>query len=289
MSNITDILFSAQGGQLIDNLAARFGLTNEQMDAAVQALVPALSIGLGNAAEEANSLEKIIGAANAPQRLAAFDDPDAAQSDDNLEQGRELLAQLFGSSSAAGRVAQVAARESGLRPDILSQLLPVLASVVLGGLFKNFNNQGLGGILGQLAGSGALGSILGQALGGGQQAPAPAPIPQSGGGGLGGGGLGGLLGGLLGALLGGRRAPSDGAPSDGAPRGGGVGGGAPDGFNQDGGAGAGGLPPGLDQESLQAALEQIKKTLQPGAGAANAGQHSELQDILGQVFGQRGR
>jgi hypothetical protein len=275
MSNITDILSSAQDGRLIDNLSDRFGLTPEQMEAAVKALIPALSIGLQNAANDPASLEKLIGAVTQPAHHAAFDNPDIAYSDDNVDQGREMLAHLFGSGSSAGQVVQLAARETGLRPGLLSQLLPVLASVVLGGLFKSFNSQGLGGILGQLANSGALGSILGQ-LTGAPSAPQAGPAAPQGGGLLGGllgsllgggrGGAGGGLGGLLGSILGGRR-PSvardsgDLAPTEPA------------------------LPGGLDPATLEAALEQIKKTLQPGGGAANAGHYSELEDVLGKVFG----
>lgn len=282
MSNITDIVFSAQNGQLIDGLAERFGLSKEQIEAAVNALIPAVSAGLTNAAEQANSLETIIGAAAQPQHLAAYDAGD--YSDDSIEHGRELVANLFGSNAEANQVVQVAARAAGLRPDIMSQLLPVLISVVLGGLFKG-SGQGLGGVLGQLASSGALGSILGQLTGGGlgggapppppQQQPPPAPRS--------GGGLGGLLGGLLGSLLGGGRRP--------APGGGGLerGGPSPGGFESAPQAGPGGLPDGLDAESLQAALEQIKKTLQPGGAGANAGHQADLQDVLGQIFGQRGR
>ncbi len=280
MSNITDILFSAQDGKLVENLAERFGLSGEQIKSVVEALIPALSMGLTNAAGEAESLEKIIGAVTTPQHHGAFDNPDLAHSQESVDKGQELVAHLFGSSAAAGQIAQVAARASGVRPDIISQLLPILASVVLGGLFKSFNSQGLGGILGQLTSSGALGQILGQVLGGGSpagggQQPSPMPTPMPQGGAAAGGGLGGLLGGLLGALFGGggRRAP----------------GGMPGNVDAGPSSGPAGLPPGLDAQSLQAALEQIKKTLQPGAAGANAGHQAELQDILGQVFGQRGR
>ena len=44
-----------------------------------------------------------------------------------------------------------AAATSGVGQAILKQMLPVIASIVMGGLFKSVNNQGLGGILGQFA------------------------------------------------------------------------------------------------------------------------------------------
>jgi hypothetical protein len=291
MSDLDSILSSAQGGQLVANLAQRFGLTDEQIDAAIKALAPALAIGLNRAAEEPQVFEKTVGALATTTRYSFFDEADAAHSDDSVELGRDVLTELFGSSAATGQVLQAAARESGVRPDILSQLLPILASVLLSGLTKSINEKGLGGILGQLANSGSLGPILEQILGGGGPAPQPAPAPAPRGGPAGGaegGGLGGLLGTILGSLLGGRRAPPGGGI---APRG-------PDrGSPLDVDAGAGpinsgpaGLPAGLDQAAIQDAIEQIKKTLQVGqnSGGRPTGQApSDLESILGQILGKR--
>ena len=50
MSMVDDILSSAQGGKLIENLAQSFGLTPEQIRSAITALAPALALGLRNAA-----------------------------------------------------------------------------------------------------------------------------------------------------------------------------------------------------------------------------------------------
>jgi len=278
MSSVTEILSSAQDGKLIENLAQRLGLSTEQTQAAVEALTPALALGLRNAAGNPAVLEQVVAGVVHPAHQGSYEDPAVAHGEEASELGQAAVAHLFGSSSAAGQVAQIAARDAGLRPDILSRLLPVLASVVLGGLYKSLNNQGLGSILGQIAGGGGLGSILDQ-LGGATTAPTPsAPqsgAPQSGGslGGLlgsllGGGqqGGGGLLGGLLGALLGG----------------GSAGGGAP---AAPGGAGRPSLPGGLDPATLQAALDQIKKSLNPGSATSGApGQNAELQDVLDKVF-----
>lgn len=310
MDSLDDILSSAQGGQLIANLAQRFGLSDEQMESAVTSLAPALRLGLNNAADEPSVLEKLIGLLAAPDRHGGFDDDNAAHADDSVAQGRALLEDLFGSSDKADQVVQLAARQSGVGSDILSQLLPVLASVLLGGLFKSVNNQGLGGILGQLANSGVLGDVLGQVLGGGRS-PQPGQTPPGGGpfdggmgggmgpgGGLGrapGGGLGGLLGGILGSLLGGRRAPPGGP-------GGGMGGGSGGGYGRGGGpldadsgmgggSGPGGLPEGIDAGLVKDAIEQIQKTLQVGkggqSGSGNSGGQSDLENLLSQVLGKR--
>ena len=49
MANLNDILADAQGGQAIAMLGSEFGLTPEQADAAVAALLPAISTGLKRA------------------------------------------------------------------------------------------------------------------------------------------------------------------------------------------------------------------------------------------------
>lgn len=292
MSYLDEILQSAQGGQLVSNLAQRFGLSDEQMDSAIKALAPALEVGLSNAAEQPALFEKLLGDIASPLRAAAFDDPGAAQDVDSLAQSRQLLADLFGSPAAAGRVVQVASRESGLRPDILSQLLPVLVSVLIGGLFKNVSNRGLGGVLGQLVSSGALGSILEQMLGGGARTPQPepAPMPTPRGGATGGGGLfGGLLGSILGSLLGGGRRPTPDPYGGSTGDAGGFGRSGPLDLDRERGAGSQGLPDGMDQASVQQAIEEIKKTLQigRGGGGENAGARSDFESILGQMFGKR--
>jgi hypothetical protein len=292
MSDLDSILSSAQGGQLVANLAQRFGLTEEQIDGAIKALAPALAIGLNRAVDEPKTFEKTVGALAATERHSFFDHADSAHSDDSVELGRDLLSELFGSQAATGQVLQAAARESGVRADILGQLLPILASVLLSGLTKSINDKGLGGVLGQLASSGTLGSILEQVLGGqglgggaGPQQPSPSPAPRSGG-----GGLGGLLGTILGSLLGGGRGPMGGAPTPRGP-GGGMERSSP--LDVDAGpsaSGPAGLPAGLDQASIQDAIEQIKKTLQVGQNAANrpAGQGpSDLESILGQILNKR--
>jgi len=265
MSMVDDILSSAQGGKLIENLAQSFGLTPEQIRSAITALAPALALGLRNAASNPEALNKIVGGLSHPTHAAAFMDHSVACCEETATLGQGAINQLFGSGSTAGQVAQIAARDAGLRPDILTQLLPVLASVVLGGLSKSLSDKGLGPILGQIAGGGGLEAILGQLAGGGAPAPRPQEAPQAPQG-QAGGGLGGLLGGLLGALFGGGARGPAGAP--GAPQ-------------------TTGLPGGLDPAAIQSAIEMIKKTLAQGGGAQSApagGRNAELQDVLDRVF-----
>jgi hypothetical protein len=276
MFNLYEILRSAQGGQALDNLAAQFNITAEEADAAVKAVLPALSERFLQQASEPAAFGSFVGALGESQYLAAFTDPAAAQAS---AQAPESLSQILGSSSAREEIALRASSATGLSQDLLSQMLPVIASMIFGGLAKSIQNQGLGSILGQLAnaaGQGGLGSILGQVLGGApapgnpQSQPVPAPGPA---GGL--GGLGTILGKILGAgqgATGSSRAPSAAPGQLGGILGSILGSFARrPGTGSDTGPAAGPSPPagapqmpGFDTASIQASLEALTKMLQPG-------------------------
>jgi hypothetical protein len=184
MFNLYEILRNAQGGQAIDNLAAQFNITAEEADAAVKAIVPALSEGFLKQTSQPLGFGSFVGALGEGQHLAAFSDPAAAQTAATAQKGGDILSQVLGSHSAREEIVLRASSATGISPDILTQMLPVIASMIFSGLTKSLQNQGFGGIFGQLAnaaGQGGLGQILGQILGGGathtnpQAAPAPGP------------------------------------------------------------------------------------------------------------------
>lgn len=250
MSNINDIIRSAQGGQVVENLSLRLGLASWQTDAAVRALIPALSAGLQKAAADPASLQRVISAANDPTHRFAFENADFAFSEAAVDGGGALVEHLFGSPATAGQIAQLASRESGVRADIIQKLLPVLVSIVVGGLAEALDKQGRGSILGQLSGepSGAAPA---------PEVPAETPAPPKAS-----GGLLGFLGGIVAVLFGSGPAPrpSVETPSPAAPK------------------------AGLDGDALREALEHIRSAFAPGA-AVSADHQASLDDVLGQAFG----
>jgi hypothetical protein len=301
MFNLYEILRNAQGGQAIDNLAAQFNITAEEADAAVKAVVPALSEGFLKQASHPLGVGSLLGALGEGQHFAAFTDPASAQDPATALKGDDILSQVLGSQSAHEAIALRASSTTGISPDILTRMLPVITSMIFGGLTKSLQNQGYGGILGQLtnaAGQGGLGPILGQILGGGSAPANPQPQPSPAPGQT--GGLG-SLGSILGQILGGGRSPSGPSQPSAAGPGpaGGQGGlgdllgsilgnlaGRPGSGPAAGSAAPGGSPqvPGLDAATIQAGLEALTKMLQPGtappAGPQQGGVQAEISDIL---------
>ena len=255
MADLDTLLSSAQGGQLIANLAERFGLSQEQMQKAVDALAPALTQGLENAVEQPEGLGKVVECLCASHECCAHDHADAAHAPDAVDRGQTAVLSLFGSEDNTSQIVRAAAQQTGVSADILAQLLPILASVLFGGLNKSMGDGGMGGLLGK---------VLEQLIrGGGANA-----------GGASGGGLGGGLGDILGQVI---------AGSQGASRGGAGGGGLGDILGQviaggqqgqRGGAGGG----------LGDILGQVLGGGQQGQRGGGGGLSGGLGDILGQVI-----
>ena len=200
MFNLYQILTGAQGGQALDNLGERFGLTRAQTDSAVQALIPALSTAFMTKAMHPGGMQEIAGAMTDDHHKQAYADPDTAAAAQTQDKGGDVAASIFGNASMVETVVREAARYTGLPEATLQQMLPVIVSMVMGGVATAMHNQGMGGMLGQLASSG-LGSMFGQGAG-----AAPA-------------GGGGLFGSILGGMFGGGQpaAPQPGAaPASGA-------------------------------------------------------------------------
>jgi hypothetical protein len=175
MASLFDILAQAQNGNGMQALAQQFGLSQQQAQSAVEALLPAFSQGLKRSTSDPYGLGAFMTAMASGQHAKYFEDAGRAFSPQGVDEGNGILGHLFGSKDLSRAVASQAAQASGVSQQILQQMLPVVASMMMGGLFKQTTNQmqaagGFGG------GSNPLGDIIEQMMrqaGGGAQAPAP--------------------------------------------------------------------------------------------------------------------
>ena len=90
MFNLYQILVAAQGGQALDNLAARFGLSREQADGAVRALIPALSTAFMTKAMHPGGMQEIAGAMSDDQHRQAYADPGIAAAPETDQKGGDV-------------------------------------------------------------------------------------------------------------------------------------------------------------------------------------------------------
>lgn len=164
---LNDIIQSAQGGAGLQNLASQFGLTPEQTQAAVQAIIPALSHGLQRAAQNPGALGGVIGEMSSGDHAGSYADP--AQTGAAADAGSGALGQIFGGPNVTSQISQQISRVSGIDPQVIGSLLPAVTSMVMGGLSHAMQAQGHGDVLSQDApasgGGGLFGSLI-SAVGG---------------------------------------------------------------------------------------------------------------------------
>lgn len=190
---LLDILAQAQDGQALRNAGRQFGLSDEQTVEAFGMLAPVIASGIRKNMDRDGGYDGLMNALSSGRHERYFDDPDAVQYGNVVNDGNKILGHIFGSKDVSRGVAMQASSMSGIGGTILKQLLPVIASMVLGSLTKRMG-AGTGGGLPfpvpeqaperrqrSTENGGILGDILKEVLGGGA-ARQQRQAPQSGGG-----------------------------------------------------------------------------------------------------------
>ena len=179
----------------IGSIAQQLGVNEQVAQMGAEALLPSILGGFKKTAQaQPSGLDGLGGILGQLGGGGLFDSVVSADPTP-VEQGNDVLGQIFGSKDVSRSVAGHAAEQTGIDSGMLKKMLPILAMLVAGYMAK----QAGGG-----EGGGGLGGMLGGLLGGGGQA-------------AGGGGLGGILGNVLGGALGGGQAA---APAGGGGLGG---------------------------------------------------------------------
>ena len=165
---INDIL-SQMGG--LKSMARELGVSETQAASGAAALLPAI---LGGFKKQTQShpmgLEGLGGLLGRLGGGSLLDDV-LAPAPTNVSRGNDVLGQIFGSKEVSRTVAQSAATQSGLTPDLLKKMLPMLAMLVAGYMAK----QRAAGAASQPApAGGGLAGQLGSLFGGRAGVTAPA-------------------------------------------------------------------------------------------------------------------
>lgn len=150
--NLLETLLQAQGGDAVRQVAGRFGLDESQASSAISALLPALTGGLQNNVQQ-GGLDSLLGALSSGQHDRFLEDPSTLASEDAVSEGNGILGHILGSKDMSRQVAHQAADQTGIAPALMKQMLPVVASMVMGALSKQQSQAAAspqGGLLGML-------------------------------------------------------------------------------------------------------------------------------------------
>jgi len=146
-------------GQLpIDQLAAQLGVDPQTAAQAAAAVIPSLIGGLQHNADQGNE-QAIAGALLQHGSSNLFDSGSVDLNSVDTQDGAKIVQHIFGDQST--QLAHAIGQQTGTGGNLVNQLLPILAPIVLAYLAKKLTGSQ------QSAGGGMLGSILGGILSGG--------------------------------------------------------------------------------------------------------------------------
>ncbi|MFN8060919.1 MAG: DUF937 domain-containing protein [Vicinamibacterales bacterium] len=171
--DLLQMVLGAQGGAPVAQLAQQFGLSQDQTVSAVSALVPALAAGMKGNASQAGGLESLLGALTSGQHSSYLDDPSQLAHPSAIDAGNGILGHVLGSKDVSRQVATQAAASTGLSPDLLKSMLPMVAMLAMGSLGRHTQTaaaassgaDGVLGMLGSLLDSNKDGSIADDVMG----------------------------------------------------------------------------------------------------------------------------
>ena len=157
--NINEILAETGG---LQSMARELGISEADAANGAQALAPAILGGFKKQAQTQpgglDGLGGLIGQLGGGGLLADVLSPQPT----NVNQGNDVLGQIFGSKDVSRAVAQDASTRTGLDSGLLKKMLPIVAMMITGSMAKQQSNVAAAG-----AGAGGIGGLLGGLLGGG--------------------------------------------------------------------------------------------------------------------------
>ena len=173
-----------EGG--VDAVSRELGVDKQTAQGGIGALLPAVldglrgqtgAIGGGQSSGGLGSLGglgALLGSLGGGNLLSNVLAPEPT----NVDQGNQVLGEIFGDKDTSRAVAADAAQKSGISPDLLKNMLPLVAMLAAGYLAKRMGQSRApagagepapeedGGLLGSLLGGASGGGILGSILGG---------------------------------------------------------------------------------------------------------------------------
>lgn len=160
--NILDSILNAGNGAAVRQIGAQVGLDETQTASALSALVPALSAGLRQNLQTPDGLSQLVGALSAGSHQRYVDDPAVLGEAGTVADGNGILSHILGSKDVSRRVAAETSAQTGLGPDVIKRMLPLVATLVMGAMSRQTQasgaspltpGKGPGGLLEMLGGT----------------------------------------------------------------------------------------------------------------------------------------
>lgn len=154
--NITDLLNSDLGKQIIGSITQQTGIDQNQAGSVVANSIPEIlgKLQQNNSNDGGGLLGALLGGKHDGSIL---DNLGGYLNGGNFDDGGKILGHVFGNETSS--VENSISEKTGVSSSIISKILPMLMPIIMGYLGKQVSNNGV-------SDSGGLGSILGNVLGG---------------------------------------------------------------------------------------------------------------------------
>ncbi len=137
--DLMQLILEAQGGGAAQQLGRQFGLDQRQTQSALGALLPALAGAVKHNTQREGGLDSLIGALTQGQHARYLDRPETLADPRTVDDGNGILGHLLGSKEVSRAVASRASAQTGIGDDVLKRMLPIVASMMMGGLAQRAN------------------------------------------------------------------------------------------------------------------------------------------------------
>jgi len=154
-------LQGAVGSNELGALASQFGLDSSSVSQVMDQVVPTLGKGIQGNASSPGGLESLLGALQNGGHEKYVKDISAVVSNAGVTDGNNILGHILGSKDTSRNVAAQASQATGVGSDVIKQMLPMIATMVMGTLSKESAG---GSKLAENSGSGGLGDMLSSML-----------------------------------------------------------------------------------------------------------------------------
>jgi hypothetical protein len=124
-----DIMRQAGGGEAFKAYAKLFGISEEQAAKAVEAFMPAFSLGLKQNAGDPLGFAEMMRRFTAGDYRAFFAEPEKAP-----KMGADILNFMLGSQEIVRKIAEQASLATGIATETLKAMMPAVAATMMGGL-----------------------------------------------------------------------------------------------------------------------------------------------------------
>lgn len=133
-SNLAEMILDNPA--LVQGMAQSLGLDQGAARSGMEALLPGLTRGIQRGAQQPGGLDALLGALKNGSHQGYLNDPSALGQPSTRDDGNSILGHILGSKDVSRNMAGYASKSTGISSDLLKQMLPVLASVVMGQLSK---------------------------------------------------------------------------------------------------------------------------------------------------------